>query len=174
MKWKYLYCPWRQKYTQSLREEQKSSEKKSCVFCNQFAQQEDEKNFFLHRYAHHVVMLNLYPYNAGHLLIVPYQHTSCLEFDDEILLEHIQLVRASVTILTTVLKAHGCNVGINIGEVSGAGIPEHLHVHVLPRWKHDTNFLGTLSDTKHISVDLVQLYHQLRPHFQALTLSPRQ
>lgn len=166
MIWRYLYCPWRQKYTSNV-QQKKNKQIKECVFCEQIADDQDEKHFFLHRYNHHVVMLNLYPYNAGHLLVVPYNHCNSLNaVSDEILVEKIKLIQASVKILTDVMKAHGCNVGINIGPASGAGIPEHLHVHVLPRWMNDINFLSALTDTRHISIDLVRLYQDLRPHFQ--------
>src|SRR5207253_805618 len=101
------------------------------------------------------VILNLYPYNGGHLLILPQQHIAHLEeVSQEIRAELMELISASIVILKNVLGAQGINAGLNLGRASGAGIPSHLHFHVVPRWVGDTSFITTIGNTKNVSVDL--------------------
>lgn len=159
---KNLYAPWRESYAEKV-------DKKSntvCVFCDHAKENHDEQNFILGRYEHGYVMLNLYPYNAGHLLVVPYAHVASLEqLDAQVRQELMELVSKCCEIVTKVLEAQGINVGINVGKAAGAGIPDHLHIHVLPRWQHDTNFMPLLAQTKHISFDLKKIFQELKPHF---------
>lgn len=169
-----LYSPWREQYAKSVSSDAKAEHatQDMCVFCLQFADQQDEKYFILHRFKHTIVMLNLYPYNGGHLLILPIAHVRALgELSSQVRCEIMELMNHSVHILTTILHAHGINVGMNLGKAAGAGIPAHLHMHVLPRWLGDTNFMATLAETKQISVDLYALYTKLRPYFQELKIS---
>lgn len=167
---KQLYAPWRADYT--LSGESRGTSKKSCVFCSQVAMDDDKKNFIIKRFSHCFVMLNLFPYNAGHLMVIPYQHTAQLtELSQEARAELMEAISVSMQILTQELKAEGFNTGLNLGgKPAGGSIPEHLHVHVLPRWLGDTNFLATLADVKPISFDLVKIYEQLTQAFTNITL----
>lgn len=158
MKRKNLWAPWRIKYVQGL---SKSGE---CFICyNLRNSQEDDKNLVLWRTGLSIVILNQFPYNNGHLLITPIRHVAELsEASDEELLELVKLVRESQKTLSAVLKPHGFNVGMNFGRCTGAGLPEHLHIHVVPRWDGDTNFMNVCSDTKVISQSLTELHSQLK------------
>jgi len=168
---KYLYAPWRSTYTQeTVRGKDPDTPSAECVFCQKIAAKDDEENFILRRFPNVVVVLNLYPYNAGHLLVVPLEHCGNLEeLSEETRAQMMGLIAASSRILREELGAEGVNVGINIGKASGAGIPSHVHAHILPRWSGDTNFLPTLADTKQISFDLGEIYRKLKPSFDALT-----
>lgn len=161
---KRMYAPWRSKYTTTKVQAKKEGIKKAdCIFCAQFSQKNDAKAFILKRYTHTVVMLNKYPYNAGHLLIVPLAHQATLDkLSKAARAELMELIAYSATMVRTQLEAQGINIGLNIGKASGSSIPSHLHFHVLPRWQGDTNFLPTLADTKQISVDLHELYEKLK------------
>ncbi len=163
---KNLYAPWREAYATSDFEKNKKSVKTDCVFCQQLEDTKDEEYFILGRYKKNCIMLNRYPYNAGHLLIVPLEHQGWLEqLDQTTQQEMIYLVSESITILKNTLKCDGINVGLNLGEGAGGSIPAHLHFHVLPRWLGDTNFLPTLADTKQIPFNLSTLYTKLQKYF---------
>jgi ATP adenylyltransferase len=167
---KRLYAPWRGKYTTKVVNEipEKISEK-DCIFCKQLKENNDDNYFILHRFKHMVVMLNFYPYNAGHIMILPLQHVPDLnDLSVEARAELMELTNHAVEIVKRELNAHGVNVGINLGKAAGAGLPSHLHVHVLPRWRGDANFLPLLAGTKPISVDLHEMYAKLKPHFTKL------
>ena len=164
---KQLYCPWREKYITK-------SETNKCVFCNKIDSKEDEKNYILFRSKNVIVILNLYPYNAGHLLILPIKHVSDLtELSATERAQMMEALNNSIEILKKELKCDGINSGINLGKVSGAGIPGHFHIHVLPRWEGDTNFMPTLCDTKQISVDMNKIYKKLKSSFAKLTVKPK-
>jgi ATP adenylyltransferase len=169
---KHLYAPWRSEYSQSVAQtKQEHATQENCTFCIQFKDKDDEEHFILRRFEHCIVMLNVYPYNAGHLLILPDQHVALLpELSKATRSELIELVSHSSTILKELLQAHGINIGLNLGKAAGAGIPSHLHFHVLPRYTGDTNFLPTLADTKQISFDLKAIYKKLKPAFDRLKI----
>lgn len=169
---KKLYAPWRSSYTtDTTRGKHDDSTSEDCAFCTKFKTQDDEKSYILARFEHHAVLLNLYPYNAGHLLIIPYEHAKNLDdLSTESQRELMELLTHSINILKTTLKAEGVNVGLNLGKASGAGIPSHLHWHVLPRWHGDTNFLPLLADTKVVSYDLSVMYKQLVEPFQKIII----
>ncbi len=163
-----LYAPWREEYALKAGNIDTTS-KENCVFCSQLAQDKDEEFFILGRYTYHCIMLNRYPYNSGHLLILPFEHSANLEdISTEAQQELIYLINQCTTLVKTELKAHGVNIGINLGKAAGAGIPGHLHAHVLPRWQGDTNFLPTLAQIKQVSTDLTKLYTHLRPKCLAI------
>ena len=131
---------------------------------------EDEKNFVLHRGEHAFVVLNLYPYITGHLMIVPYVHTS--EFDSvakEISDEMMDLAKRAQTALRQVYSPSGFNMGMNLGSAAGAGIADHLHIHMLPRWSGDTNFMTTVGESRVIPEALEATYAKLRDRFQGLS-----
>ena len=161
---KNLHCPWRSTYAQSADDsKQTNASSDECVFCRIIATDIDEKELVIARAKHCIVMMNQYPYNAGHLLIIPYAHTSSLhELKLDVRAELIELTSYSTDVLTQTLGAHGHNVGLNLGKSAGAGIPSHVHMHVLPRWSGDTNFLPTLAGTKQISFDLHEIYKKIK------------
>ncbi len=165
-----MYAPWRSKYTTETAHTKKERiSKNECVFCEQFQQKNDKKFFILKRLKHNAVLLNRFPYNAGHLLIIPFAHKATLnELSKAARTELMELVSDSSKIVRETLKADGVNIGLNVGKASGSSIPSHLHFHILPRWYGDTNFLPTLADTKQISVDLKDVYQTLKPKFNKL------
>ena len=127
---------------------------------------QDETNFVLHRAEHCFVVLNLYPYITGHLMVVPYLHTN--EFDStakEITDELMDMAKQSQTALREVYSPQGFNMGMNLGSAAGAGITDHLHIHLLPRWSGDTNFMTTVGESRVIPEDLPTTYSKLRPKF---------
>ncbi|OQA36039.1 MAG: AP-4-A phosphorylase [Candidatus Dependentiae bacterium ADurb.Bin331] len=161
-----LYAPWREKYVRGHSEKNETTDIKECIFCTQYNEKNDDKNFILARYKHYFVMLNLYPYNGGHVLIVSNEHRAAIEdFLPEQRTELIELVAQASMILKKELKAEGINVGVNSGRAAGAGIPAHFHLHVLPRWIGDTNFMPLIADTKQIGINLSVVYKQLKPLF---------
>ncbi len=161
---KNLYCPWRSSYSSDDgRSKQEDATSDECVFCAQIKAHEDPKHLILKRFKHHIVMLNKYPYNAGHLLILPLEHYADLsQLSPEAQHELIELTTRCSTLLKKELHAHGINIGMNLGKAAGAGIPSHLHMHILPRFQGDTNFMPTIAETKNVSFDLHKLYEQLR------------
>lgn len=164
---KQLYCPWREKYSNDTSKiRQPDATETECVFCKQFKENNDAQNFILKRYKHNVIILNKFPYNAGHLMVIPLTHTSDIDqLSPEERAELIELTSRASTILRETLHAQGMNIGMNLGTRGGAGIPSHIHMHVIPRYDRDTNFLATVSGTKAISHDLHEIYEKLRPLF---------
>ena len=158
MERKNLWAPWRIKYIEGL------TEKSGCFICHNLENpQDDDKNLVLWRCDRSIVILNHFPYNNGHLLIAPARHIFGLDqASDEELLELTKLVRESQKALSAAIKPHGFNVGMNFGRCAGAGLPEHLHIHIVPRWDGDTNFMNVCSDTDVISQSLTELFEQLK------------
>jgi ATP adenylyltransferase len=139
-----------------------------CVFCHKIAAA-DEVEHVLYRAEHCFVMLNRYPYSNGHLMVVPYMHVSSLtQLGDETLHELFQTVCLAQTVLEQATGPQGFNVGINEGHAAGAGIEEHIHVHIVPRWEGDANYLTVVGETRVIPQMLDQTYVLLRPFFDAL------
>ena len=165
---KNLYAPWRSAYTtQVTNTKDDSVDPKDCIFCKQFNTHDDKKYFILRRFKHTVVILNLYPYNAGHILILPREHCADLHsMSQQARFELMELMAITVPLLKKTLHAQGINVGLNLGKAAGAGIPAHLHMHIIPRWVGDTNFLPVIAETKQISTDLNEIYELLLPEFQ--------
>ena len=160
---KKLYSPWRSAYIDTFKTSKKS---RGCLFCRMAKQQDDESNLIVHRARHSFVVMNLYPYNNGHLMIVPKRHTGKLEkLPARELSEAFELVKRSIVALKKVGKPHGYNIGINIGRVAGAGIEDHVHIHIVPRWNGDTNFMPVLGETKIISEDLKATWSKLKRLF---------
>ena len=159
-----LWSPWRAKYIASGSD---NSQADTCVFCNISRDPaDDEKNFVVYRALHNFVVLNLYPYISGHLLIVPYEHVAELDAAaKETTNELMDLTKQAQTVLRDVYKPAGFNIGMNLGAPAGAGIVGHLHVHILPRWPGDTNFMSTVAQTRVISEDLNTTYEKLRDKF---------
>ena len=164
---KVLFAPWRSQYTkEEARSKNEDTTEKECVFCQQFHENKDAQYYILKRTKNCIVILNRYPYNAGHLLILPIAHIGKLEkLPKEVRHELMDLVSLSSEIVQSQLGAQGVNIGLNLGKAAGAGIPSHLHFHVLPRWIGDANFMPILGQTKVISFDLDEIYQKLKPHF---------
>lgn len=169
---KRLYTPWRSSYASNVQNfKDPSASSDECVFCSISRSNNDEKNHVLARYDHSYVVMNKFPYNAGHLLIIPFNHISSLEeLPFQARVEIMELTTISIKALQDIVNAQGVNVGINLGRAAGAGIPSHLHVHALPRWQGDTNFLPALANVKTISFDINEIYHKLKPFFDSTTL----
>lgn len=168
-----LYAPWRGDYTtDTTAGKHDDTSADDCVFCTKLAATDDKKHFILARFKHHAVLLNLYPYNAGHLLIIPHDHVKNMsDLSPQARAELMELITHSTTILKDTLKAEGINIGANLGKAAGAGIPSHLHWHVLPRWAGDTNFLPLIADTKAVSYDLHAMYEKLVEPFKKITIA---
>jgi ATP adenylyltransferase len=137
-----------------------------CLFCMKAAENCDSDNQVLYRGEHTFVMLNAYPYNPGHLMVVPYAHVDRLDtLADEAANELMQVTRLALRILHQALSPDGMNIGINQGAAAGAGITEHVHQHIVPRWIGDTNFMTTVGETKVLPEMLAQTYSKLAPLF---------
>ncbi len=158
MEREYLWAPWRIPYIKSIEKHG------GCFLCRNLAHPEqDDENLVLWRTPRCLVVLNRYPYNNGHLLIAPVRHVGTLsETDDAEMLEMMKLMRESQRVLTLALRPHGFNVGLNFSRCAGAGLPEHMHIHVVPRWEGDTNFMSVCGDTRVISQALVDSLAELR------------
>ncbi|MBI2817708.1 MAG: HIT domain-containing protein [Acidobacteria bacterium] len=156
----YLWSPWRYQYvSQQLPE-------KGCVFCIKMQQSNDEENLVLYRGVNNYVLLNLYPYTSGHLMIAPYRHIGSLSAaDDATWMEMAALTRKAEQALQKAYKPEGINLGMNLGKSAGAGIADHIHMHVLPRWHADSNFLTTISETRVLPEALEDSYRKLKPLF---------
>jgi ATP adenylyltransferase len=134
-----------------------------CLFCNRLKEDDGPGNLILRRASHSFVILNRYPYNNGHMMVVPFTHKSSIdELDSEALSEMMTLSSDSISVLRVAYGAEAFNLGINIGEAAGAGIAEHVHVHVLPRWSGDTSFTATTAETRVIPEALEVTYQRLR------------
>ena len=154
-----IHAPWRIEYINMLNEAQEG-----CFLCRARDETDrDAENLLLWRMENCIVVMNRFPYSAGHLLIAPAEHVGELtDLNDGVLLEMMQLARDAQKLLACSIRAEGFNIGINIGRCAGAGLPEHLHVHVVPRWSGDTNYMAVLGDVRVVSQALRELYEQLR------------
>ncbi len=143
-----LWAPWRMKYIQSLPE----NDENECIFCTKPAEPCDTRNCIIHRGETCFVILNIYPYNNGHLMVVPYRHTADLsELGEDEKLEMMNMIDVVIRAMKRTMHPDGFNVGMNLGRSAGAGIDEHLHMHIVPRWNGDTNFMPVIGETKVIS-----------------------
>jgi ATP adenylyltransferase len=152
-----LWAPWRTQYvTKDIRET------KGCVFCRLLKEKKDTKNFILKRTKKSFSILNIYPYNVGHLMVIPLRHIKDIRLlTVEEREDLFGLLGQTQDLLDEVLNPGGYNIGINIGKVAGAGFPGHVHIHVVPRWKGDANFMGVTAETRVISQSLESLYKKL-------------
>lgn len=156
----HLWSPWRYRYVS------KAEKTEGCIFCSKPQQNRDAENLILHRGFHCYVILNRYPYTTGHLMVVPYAHVATLEAASaESLQELMALTSAASRHLRSVYRPEGMNIGMNIGECAGAGIAGHLHMHLLPRWPGDVNFMTSIGETRVIPEDLGTTYQRLSRAF---------
>lgn len=157
----HLCAPWRSEYF--------SAKKDSCVFCDVINSDDDDKNGVLFRAKHCFGIMNLYPYSPGHFMIIPNQHTDKIEeLDEQTWFEMSKFVRLGVEILKRELHAQGVNIGMNLGKAAGAGIAEHVHYHLVPRWSGDTNFITTISDVRVNGTPFHPLFEKLKKAFSAV------
>jgi len=155
-----IYTPWRYEYVSNV------DKRPSCIFCDRVKENEDKKNFILHRGEKCFVILNLYPYTTGHLMIAPYEHLPSIEdLDAHTLAEMMELCKKSMKAIRAAFQPEGFNIGINISRVAGAGIVDHVHMHVVPRWAGDSNFMAVVASTRVLPCDLDQVYNALSKSF---------
>lgn len=149
-----LWAPWRINYVRNTKQ-------RICIFCR--AIDLKAKDYVLFKTARTIVMLNIFPYNNGHILVSPKRHIGRFEqLNEDEALDLFRAITKAQKLLTKVLKPHGFNIGINLSPAAGAGITGHLHIHIVPRWIGDTNFMPVLSNTKVVSQSLAELYKQLK------------
>ncbi len=161
-----LWAPWRMEYIISA----KDSTSDVCIFCSRVEQKSDKKNLILFRSKYSFVIMNRFPYNNGHLMVVPYRHSGdirSLEPDESRDLFH--LIQLSTTALEQVMQPHGFNIGMNLGRVAGAGVEDHLHFHIVPRWNGDTNFMPVINNTKVVSEALEKSYDKLLKAYKKIS-----
>jgi ATP adenylyltransferase len=162
---KTLWAPWRMEYIIEAKED--TSER--CIFCDKPKQKTDRKNLIVYRTENCFVMLNKYPYNNGHLMIIPYIHVpDPLLLDDKILLGVQLTINLAIRALDQTMQPHGLNIGMNIGRTAGAGIDDHIHWHLVPRWNGDTNFMPVISETKVVSEALDKTWGKLHKAFKKI------
>lgn len=155
-----IWAPWRIEYILGKKPE-------GCLFCNKAQEKEDEQNFILLRNPFNYIIMNIYPYNPGHLMIVPYLHTPTLEnLSDEVSLDFMKTTQKALSVLRESLNPNGFNLGLNLTKSGGAGIEEHVHFHVVPRWTGDTSFITVLSDVRVLPEHLNATYSKLLPYFK--------
>ncbi|MFI5333335.1 MAG: HIT family protein [Candidatus Babeliales bacterium] len=163
----YLYAPWRDDYAKLVRNNFDGGT--SCVFCTQFNENNDTKNWIIKRFKRTVIMLNKYPYNAGHILVLPHAHGGDIfALSPDIRAELMEAATMSMQALKKLLNPPAFNMGLNLGKESGGSVTDHLHMHVLPRFTGDTNFLPVCSNTKVISTDVDILYTKLKNLFDGI------
>jgi ATP adenylyltransferase len=157
-----IWAPWRLAY---VKDASKDTEEE-CIFCGKPAEDDDVGNLIVHRGESCFVILNLFPYTNGHLMVAPYDHCGRLQdLDPETIAEMMSLAKRSMERLEQVYEPHGYNVGFNQGRVAGAGVEHHIHMHVVPRWGGDTNFMPVIADTKVMPQTLEQSYEALKEAF---------
>ncbi|MBI4650291.1 HIT domain-containing protein [Candidatus Desantisbacteria bacterium] len=157
---KYLVAPWRSGYIENL----SSSQKSKCIFCEATKKNSDAP--VLEKGKKNFVIMNLYPYNTGHVMIVPYKHTNdILNLDEDEITELMKLTQKCIEVLKSILKPHGFNIGMNIGKSAGAGFADHIHLHIVPRWQGDESFLTIVGKSKVISVDVKKIFKKLKKEF---------
>jgi ATP adenylyltransferase len=152
----HLWTPWRYGYIST------AVPATGCIFCIKAAENQDAQNYILHRGKLNFILLNLFPYTNGHLMIAPYQHVATLEeTPEEALAEMTRLTRRAEANLRAIYRPHGFNVGMNIGVSAGAGVADHIHMHVVPRWSGDANFMSTIGETRVLPEELPATYEKL-------------
>jgi len=154
-----IWAPWRIQYIQM-------EKPKECILCEKPKQNNDILNYILYRGDKNFIILNSYPYNPGHLMVTPYRHVASLEgLTEEERYEHFEIVSRSIKVLRQVFNPGGFNIGMNLGKAAGAGIDDHFHTHIVPRWQGDTNFMPVLADIKVLPEALAETYHKLKSQF---------
>ena len=152
-----LYAPWRDEYVTNQKID-------GCVFCHiSTHSKDDEELHVLYRDEHCFVVMNRYPYTPGHFMIIPHKHTDKLEeLDSKVWLHMSELAQKSVRLLKEGMNAQGVNIGMNLGIAGGAGIAEHIHMHIVPRWQRDTNFITSIAHTRVYSTDFEKIFQKIK------------
>ncbi len=159
---KTIWAPWRAEFILGKKE-------KGCIFCKRLKRKDSVRNLIVYRGQKSFVILNKYPYNPGHAMVVPKRHVAHIEKLTAVeAAEFFELTRLTVKLMKKALKPHSLNIGMNLGRSSGAGIPEHLHMHIVPRWNGDTNFMPVIGETKVVSVPLEPIYDAIKKEFDKL------
>ena len=159
---KHLWAPWKMEYIKNKDASQK-------IFSSKPNETEDKENLILYRCEFCYIIMNYYPYNNGHLMVVPYEESDSVEhLADETLIELMRVAKKTMKILRENLQCHGFNFGANIGKGSGASIEGHLHFHIVPRWTSDTSFMPVVGSTKVVAQGLHDTYDQLKPFFEEM------
>jgi ATP adenylyltransferase len=154
-----IWAPWRIEYIQMEKTE-------GCVLCDKSGQSSDTQNYILYRGDKNFIIMNSYPYNPGHLMVAPYRHIASLEqLTDKELHEHFEIVSRGIKILRQIFNPGGFNIGINMGKLAGAGIDDHFHTHIVPRWQGDTNFMPVISNVRVLPEALAKTYEKLKGKF---------
>jgi ATP adenylyltransferase len=162
---KTLWAPWRMEYI--LKAQEGNSE--ACIFCSRISRDEDKNNLILWRSKKSFIIMNRFPYNNGHLMIVPYRHSgNFLDLEPEENVDLSGLIQFSIKAIDRLMKPQGYNIGMNLGRVAGAGVEDHVHYHLVPRWNGDTNYMPVISGTKVISESLNATYDKLLNSFKDL------
>jgi ATP adenylyltransferase len=157
-----IWAPWRLEYVKGAAKDDEGA----CIFCIKSAEDEDRENLVLHRGEHCFVIMNLFPYTNGHVMVAPYEHVSKLQdLGAETTAEMMSLGRRAMEVIDDIYAPHGYNVGFNQGRVAGAGVEHHIHMHVVPRWGGDTNFMPVLGDTRVMNQSLADSYDALLGRF---------
>jgi ATP adenylyltransferase len=157
----HLWSPWRMTYIENPQNED------GCIFCDRLQEADGPENLILFRRSESFVILNRYPYTNGHMMIVPFVHVpNLVQIEEDTLSEMILLTKDATQVLEDVYKAESYNIGVNIGEAAGAGVTEHVHIHVVPRWAGDTNFMSTTANTRVVPEELEKTYSRLRAAWQ--------
>ena len=157
----YITAPWREEYVKKV------FKMKGCIFCSALKQNKDKPFFVLHRGEFNFILLNKFPYTPGHLMIAPYEHLDSLELSEKKSTEELmELLKKTLKILRKVYNPQGFNTGMNIGHSAGAGVADHYHLHIIPRWIGDSNFMPLVGKTKVVLEDLHATYDRLLPHFK--------
>jgi ATP adenylyltransferase len=160
----HLWAPWRMGYILN-----DAKDHEGCFLCDAVNQGDDGKSHILHRARHCFIIMNLYPYNSGHLLVVPYAHVPDMNsIPPEELTELMGCTQEAINVLQQEMKPEAFNVGINIGKAAGAGLPEHLHIQIVPRWTGDTGYISVFDQTRVMPETLEGTYERLKPYFERL------
>jgi ATP adenylyltransferase len=156
---KRIWAPWRIQYI-------RAPNPAGCIFCDKIKEDRDVENFILYRGKSNFIILNAFPYNPGHLMVVPYHHLGRLEdMEEEERNDHYQIVSRAVGALREACRTENFNIGMNLGRVAGAGIADHIHTHIVPRWNGDNNFMPVIGETRVISESMQDIYSRLKEKF---------
>lgn len=151
-----MYTPWRYDYVSTV------DERKGCIFCDKAAEDDDRENLIVMRAERCLAILNLYPYSSGHTMVAPYKHTGTIEeLDADTLTEMMTVAQTLMGAIRSSFNNEGFNIGINIARIAGAGITEHVHMHVVPRWAGDANFMPVVSGTRVLPLSLEEVWERL-------------
>jgi len=164
-----LYAPWRMAYIDQPAPAKEHSHNGACVFCSKARSEDDSANLVVFKGIHSFVLMNVYPYTNGHVMVAPYDHTANLDdLSVDTLTEIMLLTRRAVDALRISIHPDGYNIGMNLGKVAGAGIADHLHMHIVPRWDGDTNFMPVIAETKILPDSLESSFNKLRAAWKTL------